>query len=133
MRKEIFPPNLFEDRLTTLTVSAEKPALASLMKYRVTVSPVGERRVALPWSSRTILPFENTLVTLRIRGAKLPPAARSRLAAVEPERVYTVATKSHVAGHLSRYFPDGVEGRVESGRSMRDTVIEHVIERGTIE
>jgi len=63
-------------------------------------------------------------VTLRIRGDALPAWAIEELGSVTPDRIYTVATNSYVPGHLERYFPDGILGTVDSGRPMRDTVID---------
>jgi 2',3'-cyclic-nucleotide 2'-phosphodiesterase (5'-nucleotidase family) len=80
-----------------------------------------------------VLPFENTLVTVRIRGANLPEGLAKRLREVDPERVYTLATNSYVAAHHERFFPDGIEGMVDSGRSMRGVVVDWVKERGRLE
>ncbi|MHC4470675.1 MAG: bifunctional metallophosphatase/5'-nucleotidase [Planctomycetota bacterium] len=90
----------------------------------------GDIRVRDVW---TVLPFENTLVTVRVKGASLPEWLARRIPKVEPEHVYTVATNSFVTSHLDRYFPNGIEGMKDSGKSMRDTVIEHVKATGSLE
>ncbi len=79
-----------------------------------------------------VLPFDNTLVTLRVRGADLPDELRARVRDLDPARVYTVATNSYVAAHLEEYFPAGVEGSKETGLPMRDVVIEAVRRRGDL-
>ncbi len=75
-------------------------------------------------------PFDNTLITVRIRGGALPAWAREQLGEVDPEEVYTVATNSYVAGHHERYFPKGIEGMADSGIPMRDALIEAVRAHG---
>ena len=77
-----------------------------------------------------VLPFENTLVTVRVRGGALPSWAKERIGRVEPDRIYTVATNSYVADHPEQYFPGGVESVRDSGREMRGAVIDWVREHG---
>jgi 2',3'-cyclic-nucleotide 2'-phosphodiesterase/3'-nucleotidase len=81
----------------------------------------------------TILPFENTLVTVRVKGAALPAHMAPRGTKIDPDRVYTVATNSFVADHADRYFPDGVESVTDSGIGMREAVLNWVKKRGGIE
>jgi len=81
----------------------------------------------------TILPFENTLVTVRVKGEDLPEGLRRAAGEIDPHYVYTIATNSFVAAHADRYFPAGVESVEDSGIMMRDAVIEWIRERGGIE
>jgi len=93
----------------------------------ITAGPIRVRDV---WN---VHPFDNTLVTLRIRGDALPAWAIEELGSVTPDRIYTVATNSYVPGHLERYFPDGILGTVDSGRPMRDAIIDAVRAEGGFE
>lgn len=79
-----------------------------------------------------VMPFENTIVTVRVKGAQLPAWARERLGAgtIDRERVYTIATNSFVAAHADRYFPKGTEGKVDSGLSTRQAVVDRIRRRG---
>ncbi len=85
--------------------------------------PVSIRQV---WN---VLPFDNTLVRVRVPGKALPP----RLArGLDPEKIYTVATNSFVADHLGRHLPGALEGVEDSGIPLRDTVVDWVRERKTL-
>jgi 2',3'-cyclic-nucleotide 2'-phosphodiesterase (5'-nucleotidase family) len=78
------------------------------------------------WS---VLPFENTLATVWVRGADLPDWAQRRLGKVAPRRQYSIGTSSFVADHPKQFFPSGVV-RVERGNlAMRDAVIEWIRKR----
>jgi 2',3'-cyclic-nucleotide 2'-phosphodiesterase (5'-nucleotidase family) len=81
----------------------------------------------------TILPFENTLVTVRVRGSALPKHMAPRGTEIDEDRVYSVATNSFVADHADRYFPDGIEGVTDSKIGMRDAVLDWVKKHGGIE
>lgn len=79
----------------------------------------------------TVLPFDNTLVTLRLPGAQLPEWARKALGdRFVADRDYTVATNSFVADQQRKYF--GTSGLVaeDSGLSMRDVVVAWVRRHG---
>jgi 2',3'-cyclic-nucleotide 2'-phosphodiesterase (5'-nucleotidase family) len=89
--------------------------------------PAGDILIRHIW---TILPFENTLVTVEVKGENLPEHLRAAAGEIDPHHVYTVATNSFVSAHLPKYFPDGVEGVIDSGVMMRDAVVEWVRERG---
>lgn len=95
---------------------------------RATV-PAGDVTIRRIWN---VLPFENTLVTLSVRGANLPRPLLEQTPDHDPDRVYTVATNSFVAAHLDRYFPAGVESVEDSGVPMRDAVIEAVRSSGRL-
>jgi 2',3'-cyclic-nucleotide 2'-phosphodiesterase (5'-nucleotidase family) len=77
----------------------------------------------------TAFPFDNTLVRIRCRGERLHGWMKKRLGAdFDPGKVYAVATNSYVADHLDRYFP-GAEPEVEdTGRTMREAVVDWVRE-----
>jgi 5'-nucleotidase/UDP-sugar diphosphatase len=84
----------------------------------------GDIRVEDVWK---VLPFENTLVTMRLAGDQVPQYARKKLGkSFDPKRAYSFATNSYVADQQRKYF--GVEGvAVEpSGLEMRAAVVDWV-------
>lgn len=84
----------------------------------------GEIRVGDVWN---VLPFENTLVTIRLKGEHVPKDVRRRLGdAFDPEREYSCATSSYVADQQRKYFGTEDAPVTDSGRSMRDAVVEWV-------
>jgi 2',3'-cyclic-nucleotide 2'-phosphodiesterase (5'-nucleotidase family) len=89
----------------------------------------GDIRIRDLWN---VLPFDNTLVAVRVKGSKLPAWATNRMGDVNPDGFYTVATSSFVAGHADRYFPDGIEGMTDSGRGIRRVFIEAVRRAGVL-
>ena len=80
-----------------------------------------------------VLPFENTLTTVRVKGAALPEWARAGGDAIDPDRVYSIATNSYVSGHAGEFFPEGLDGVEDSGLPMRNTWIEWVRARGGLD
>jgi 2',3'-cyclic-nucleotide 2'-phosphodiesterase (5'-nucleotidase family) len=84
----------------------------------------GDIRVEDVWK---VLPFENTLVTLRLSGDQVPAYARKRLGKdFDPKKSYAFATNSYVGDQQRKYF--GVQGvAVEpSGLAMRAAVVDWV-------
>jgi 2',3'-cyclic-nucleotide 2'-phosphodiesterase (5'-nucleotidase family) len=84
------------------------------------VIPKGPVTIRQIW---TVLPFDNTLVKVRIRGARLPEAWKRQRRDVDPERIYTVATNSFVADHLEKHLPGCEPGVEDSGIALRDAVV----------
>jgi 5'-nucleotidase len=81
----------------------------------------GDIRVEQIWK---VLPFDNTLVKIRLSGDRVPEYARRRLGkAFDPGKEYVFATNSYVGDQQRKYF--GVEGvPVEkTDFAMRDTVV----------
>lgn len=88
----------------------------------------GEIRVEDVWKA---LPFENTLVTLKLTGDQVPEYAKKRLGkAFDPAKAYVFATNSFVADQQKKYF--GVKDvPVEAtGLSMRAAVVDWVRKHG---
>jgi 5'-nucleotidase / UDP-sugar diphosphatase len=88
----------------------------------------GDIRVEDVWK---VLPFENTLVKLRLSGDQVPAYARRKLGkAFDPAKAYVFATNSYVADQQNKYF--GVQGvPVEaSGLAMRAAVVDWVRKHG---
>jgi 2',3'-cyclic-nucleotide 2'-phosphodiesterase (5'-nucleotidase family) len=88
----------------------------------------GDIKVGDVWN---VLPFENTLVKIRLKGEQVPEYARRRLgSAFDPAKEYVFATNSYVGDQQRKYF--GVEGVPveETGVLMRDAVIQWVKEHG---
>lgn len=74
-----------------------------------------------------VLPFENTLVTMRLTGEQVPDYARRKLGkSFEPKKAYAFATNSFVADQQRKYF--GVTGVAAepSGLAMRAAVVDWV-------
>ena len=90
--------------------------------------PAGDILVRHVWN---VLPFENTLVRMRLKGTQVPNYVRKSLGAkFDPEREYVFATNSYVGDQQKKYF--GVENvKVEdTGVVMRDAVVAWVKEHG---
>jgi 5'-nucleotidase / UDP-sugar diphosphatase len=79
----------------------------------------------------SVLPFENTLVKVRVKGARLPEALQKELgAAFDPAKEYVIATDSFVGDHRDRYL-GGKGGAVEdTGLKTRDVVLAWVRRHG---
>jgi 2',3'-cyclic-nucleotide 2'-phosphodiesterase (5'-nucleotidase family) len=91
----------------------------------------GEIRIRDVW---TVLPFDNTLVTLTLKGEQLPRYARGRIGSrFDPEAEYTIATNSYVADQQEKYFKTTDAPVVDSGLLMRDEVVKWVREHGGFE
>ncbi len=81
----------------------------------------GDIRVEQIWK---VLPFDNALVTLRLKGDQVPEYARKRLGkSFDPSKEYVFATNSYVGDQQKKYF--GVAGVpvTKSDLAMRDTVV----------
>lgn len=88
----------------------------------------GDIKVGDVWN---VLPFENTLVTIRLKGDQVPKDVRKRLGAeFDPEREYACATNSYVADQQKRYFGSENAAVTDSGLSMRDAVVAWVKAHG---
>ena len=88
----------------------------------------GEIRIGDVW---TVLPFDNTLVTITLKGERLPEYARKLIGArFDPAAEYTIATNSYVSDQREKYFHT-TDARVEdSGLLMRDEVVAWVRKHG---
>ncbi|MCK6481724.1 MAG: 5'-nucleotidase C-terminal domain-containing protein [Planctomycetes bacterium] len=93
------------------------------LRAEIPRGPVTIRQV---WN---LLPFDNTLVRVRVPGKALPPRLAKGL---DPGKVYTVATNSFVADHLERHLPGALEGAEDSGIPLRDAVVDWVRRRGDL-
>lgn len=88
----------------------------------------GEIRARDVWN---VLPFENTLVKVRVRGAELPAYAKKRLGdALDPDRVYVIATNSYVGDQRRKYLGAADAEVEDTGRPMRDEVVAWVRAHG---
>ena len=89
------------------------------VRDRIPRGPVTIRRI---WE---VFPFDNTLVLVKVKGAKVP-AGLARKGTLDPERIYTVATNTFVADHLDRYIPGAEADPEDSGIPMREAIVEWV-------
>lgn len=88
----------------------------------------GDIRIRDIW---TVLPFDNTLVRLTLRGDQLPEYARELLGSrFDPEASYTIATNSYVADQQEKYFRTTDAPVEDTGLLMRDEVVAWVREHG---
>lgn len=79
----------------------------------------------------SVLPFENTLWRVRVKGARLPAYQQRELGArFDPEKEYVIATNSYCADHRDRYFGSKDLPAEDTGLPMRDTVIAWVRKHG---
>ncbi len=84
----------------------------------------GDIRVEDVWR---VLPFDDVLVKIRLRGAQIPDFARRRLGrSFDSTKTYVFATNSYVADQQKKYL--GVEGAPveKTDLSMRDAVVDWV-------
>jgi hypothetical protein len=86
--------------------------------------PGGDVTIRHVW---TALPFDNTLVRLRLPGRSLPEFLRKSVgAAFQADKVYVIALDSYVAEKREKYLGTA-DGEVEdSGLVSRDAVVEWV-------
>lgn len=78
-----------------------------------------------------VLPFDNTLVKIRLRGEQLPEYYRERIGkSFDPAKEYVVATNSYVGDQRQKYFRAAKSPVEDTGRSMRDTVVAWIREYG---
>jgi 2',3'-cyclic-nucleotide 2'-phosphodiesterase (5'-nucleotidase family) len=88
------------------------------------VFPKGPVTVRQVWNA---FPFDDTLVTVRVKGSRLPARLAASLPGpVEPDRVYTVATNAYTADHLEREIPGAEPETVDAGILMRDAVVDWI-------
>jgi 5'-nucleotidase / UDP-sugar diphosphatase len=88
----------------------------------------GEIRAEQVWK---VLPFDNALVKVRLRGDQLPEFARKTLGArFDAAKEYVIATNSYVGDQQKKYF--GVQGAPveKTDLEMRATVLAWVKEHG---
>ncbi|HEU4394498.1 MAG TPA: bifunctional UDP-sugar hydrolase/5'-nucleotidase [Planctomycetota bacterium] len=120
---------LSQDDVGRLAEQAFREALGTDIGY---MNPGGVRAAFAegPITVRKVweaFPFDNTLVTVRIRGKRMEAGLAARLPGpVDPDRVYTVATNSFVAERLDREIPGAEPGVEDSGIVMRDAVVEWI-------
>lgn len=88
----------------------------------------GDIHVSDVWN---VLPFENTLVKIKLKGDQVPAYARKRLGdKFDPEKEYVFATNSYVGDQERKYFRvEGVPVE-DTGLAMRDTVVAWVKKHG---
>ena len=90
--------------------------------------PAGEILVRHVWN---VLPFENTLVKMRLKGTQVPNFVRKRLGdKFDPEKEYLFATNSYVGDQQKKYFGTENVAVEETGVVMRDAVVAWVKEHG---
>lgn len=78
-----------------------------------------------------VLPFDNTLVRIRVKGDQLPEHYREQLGKkLDPEKEYVIATNSFVGDQRALYFRSKKVPVEDTGKSMRDTVIAWIREHG---
>ncbi len=88
----------------------------------------GEISVRDVW---TILPFDNTLVRMRLKGEQLTKYMRGRLGdRFDPEREYVIGTNSYVGDQQKKYFGTHDVPVEDTGLMMRDVVEKWVRENG---
>jgi 2',3'-cyclic-nucleotide 2'-phosphodiesterase (5'-nucleotidase family) len=88
----------------------------------------GDIRAADVWN---VLPFENSLVKIRVKGDQVPPYVKKRLGdKFDAAKEYTIATNSYVGDQQRKYFR--VEGLPveDTGLPMRETVVAWVKKHG---
>lgn len=79
----------------------------------------------------SVLPFENTLVKVRVPGAKLSEYQRKQIgASFDPEKEYVIATNSYVADHRDRFFGSKSLAAEDTKIGMRDAVVAWVRKHG---
>jgi 2',3'-cyclic-nucleotide 2'-phosphodiesterase (5'-nucleotidase family) len=81
-----------------------------------------------------VMPFDNLVVTAKVKGRDLPRVlAKGR--AVEPDRRYTIATSDFTAANQGAPSHLGVTGLefTKDGPLLRDVIIGHVRQRRTLE
>jgi len=71
-----------------------------------------------------VLPFDNTLVKIRLKGSQVPEFNRKDLgAAFDPAKEYVFATNSFVGDQRDKYFGAKSAPVEDTGKLMRDTVV----------
>ncbi len=94
---------------------------------RATIEP-GDIRIRDVW---TVLPFDNTLVRVTLKGSQLSDYARRQIGArFDPEASYTIATNSYVSDQQKTYFRVTDAPVEDTGLLMRDEVVAWVREHG---
>lgn len=79
------------------------------------------------WS---VEPFGNTIARVVIRGDRIAGYLHEDLNArgveLDPDRTYAIATNSYIAEQAGRYLGEGPMEVVDTGRLVRDAIIEHL-------
>jgi 2',3'-cyclic-nucleotide 2'-phosphodiesterase (5'-nucleotidase family) len=93
--------------------------------------PKGDVTVRHVW---TALPFDNTLVKLRLKGSQLTKYMRSKLGdRIEEDREYVIGTNSYVGDQQEKYFRVQGVPVEDTGNMMRDVVVGWVKANGGFE
>jgi 5'-nucleotidase/UDP-sugar diphosphatase len=78
-------------------------------------------------------PFENTVVVVRVPGARLPAALRERLGGrADAKRIYRVAVNSFLADHGERFLPGALPDPEDTGVPVREAVAALLRARGRV-
>jgi 2',3'-cyclic-nucleotide 2'-phosphodiesterase (5'-nucleotidase family) len=125
--------DLDRDELRAMAADAFREALKTDFGFQneagvrasIPKGPVTGRRI---WEA---FPFDGPLVVVKVRGDRLP-AGMAKGAAVDPEKLYTVATSSFVAGHLEKHLPGAEPGGEDSGILPRDAFLDWAKRAGTL-
>ncbi|RJP21605.1 MAG: bifunctional metallophosphatase/5'-nucleotidase [Candidatus Omnitrophota bacterium] len=82
-----------------------------------------------PFTSRAIwnlFPFENTLLTTRVKGNKIPNGFLGK-SPIEPDQEYLIVTNSFVRDQWMQFFPKFPRmDWTDTGIDMRDSVMRHI-------
>ncbi len=82
----------------------------------------------------TVLPFDNTLVKIRLKGDQVPEFNRRILGSdFDPTREYVFATNSYVTDQQKKYFGTTDIAVEDTGVAMREAVVEWVRTHGGFE
>lgn len=88
----------------------------------------GDIRIRDVWS---VLPFDNTMVRIKVPGGKLTEYQKRRLGdKLDPARVYTIATNSYVGDHMSEHLGSAGHEIEDTGLMMRDVAVNWVRKHG---
>ncbi|MCG3135152.1 MAG: hypothetical protein HMLKMBBP_02658 [Planctomycetes bacterium] len=88
----------------------------------------GEIRVRDVWN---VLPFDNTMIRIKVPGAKLTEYQQRRLGAkLDPARTYTIATNSYVGDHMREHLGSDGHEVEDTGLLMRDVAVNWVRQHG---
>ncbi len=78
-----------------------------------------------------VLPFDNTMVKVKIPGARLPEWAKRQIGgAIDDARIYTIATNSYCTDHMKDNFGADDFEVEDTGLLMRDVAVKWVKEHG---
>jgi 2',3'-cyclic-nucleotide 2'-phosphodiesterase (5'-nucleotidase family) len=78
-----------------------------------------------------VLPFDNTMVKVKIPGARLPEWAKRQIGGkIDDARIYTIATNSYCTDHMKDNFGADDFEVEDTGLLMRDVAVKWVREHG---